>query len=569
MYTRKFRLYDLLRIVALGVFVIALASCAKATPEAPTAVTAPTEPPPAPTEPPVAVEEPTEEPAEEMVLRIGHPDLDMDWSPLRGGGYSVRLLSLWWAPPMYFDSEGELHPFVITEWESNDDKTVWTFTLNPDAVFSDGSPITAEDVKGTWDLSAHPATTHQRIDLFLGGVEGFDEVAIGEAQEMSGLVVKDSSTVEVTLTAPDPLFHLRIATNLIAPVKISQALGPDGEEVTEWWHPKNDVVVSGPFMPVSMDLDAGVYEFVRNPNFFGPTPKLDRVIITVVEDPQTQVTMLQNRELDAASSLSSPTLIDDLGADFVSGTLIPKGYHMWLSAANEPTLDINVRKALIMSVDRQGLYEATFPNGPHAPAGQILNGVPGIDPYYEDFPYDPDAAIAALAASSYGSAENLPVLMFVGINKPAREIAAQYIAEQWRQVLGIERVEMKPDIDDYEGPDQERVQIFRDDVGSRVPDAVAYLQGAIHSSSGNAQKKMGGYANEEIDSLLDEAASLPTDNPNRILFAQQAQQLFREDWMYIPWYYNTESKLSMPHVKNWVKNLDWQVYEPWNVYIEN
>ena len=64
---------------------------------------------------------------------------------------------------------------------------------------------------------------------------------------------------------------------------------------------------------------------------------------------------------------------------------------------------------------------------------------------------------------------------------------------------------MKPEIDSYEGSDQTNVQIFRDDVGTRVPDIVSYLMGAIHSSSGNAQRKMGGYANATVDALLEEA----------------------------------------------------------------
>jgi len=509
-----------------------------------------------------------EAPTGEQVLRILHPVFDMDWSNMRGGGNSVRWLSLWWASPMYFDAQGELQPYVFNEWSSSDDFTVWTFKIDPAAVFSDGSPITAEDVKGTWDLMAHPATTHQRIGLFLSGVVGFDDVVSGSAREMSGIVVKDAQTVEVTLSAPDPIFHQKIATALIAPTKISQTRGADGEEVLEWWHPKNGVVCSGPFMPESMDLDKGELVFVRNPNFWLATPKLDKITITSVEDAQTATTMLQNDEADAHSELLTPTMVDDLGADFGSGPLLPKGHQFWFWGTHAPMDDINVRKALIMAVNSEELFEATFPKGPNALATQILNAVPGVDPDYEAFPYDPDGARAALAASSYGSAENLPKLMFVGISNPAHEAAAQYIAEQWRQVLGIEHVEMKADIDQYTGPDQESVQIFRDDVGSRVPDAVSYLMGSIHSSSGNAQRKMGGYANPEVDRLLEEAATKGTDDPDRIALAQQAQQLFREDWMYIPYHYVTNSKWAMPWVKNFDKNPDWQVAEPWNVYIE-
>ena len=101
----------------------------------------------------------------------------------------------------------------------------------------------------------------------------------------------------------------------------------------------------------------------------------------------------------------------------------------------------------------------------------------------------------------------MPKIMFVGISTPTHEAAAQYIAEQWRQVLGIQAVEMKPEIETYAGPDQQSVQIFRDDVGTRVPDAVSYLLGSIYSGSGNAQNKMGGYENAEIDSLLEQASA--------------------------------------------------------------
>ena len=71
----------------------------------------------------------------------------------------------------------------------SDDYVTWTLEVNPDAVFSDGSKITAEDVVGTWNLSARPATKHARVNLFLGGVAGFDDVILGNALDMTGLAV--------------------------------------------------------------------------------------------------------------------------------------------------------------------------------------------------------------------------------------------------------------------------------------------------------------------------------------------------------------------------------------------
>lgn len=511
----------------------------------------------------------TAEPEGEQILRILHPAFDQDWSPMLGGGHVSRLYSLMWAAPMYYDAKGEIHPQVFTEWISNDDFTQWTFTIDPKAVFSDGSSITAEDVKGTWDLSAHPATAHARIDLFLSGVEGFDAVATGEAMEMTGLVVKDPQTLEVTLSAPDPIFYQKLATHLISPVKISQAMGEDGEEILEWWRPENGVVTSGPFMPESMDLDLGEIVLVPNSNFFGPAPKLDKIIITSVEDSQTAITMFENGEADVSTYIETPTLVADLGLPFVAGPEMPKAQHFWLNVNAEPTNDVNVRKALIMAINPEDLIKASHPDGPDKMATQILNAVTGADdPDYKPFPYDPEGAKAALAASSYGSAENLPKLMMVGISYPAAEAAAQYIAEQWRQVLDIQTVDMKPQFDDFSGPDKEKIQISRDDVGTRVPDLVSYLQGSIHSASGNAQSKMGGYANPEIDRLIEEASIKGLDDPDRIKLAQEANRLFREDWAFIPWAITPTSAYAMPWVKNADRNIDWQIAEPWNVYIE-
>lgn len=503
-----------------------------------------------------------------QVLNIAHPTLTQSWSPLLGGGHAVRWQSLMWAAPMYFDKAGVLQPYVLSKAEPDAKFAVWTLTINPKAVFSDGSPITAADVKGTWDLCAVPATKHQRADLFLGGVQGFSEVTSGAKKAMSGIVIKDASTVVVTLSTSDPIFDQKIATALIPPVKISQVLDANGNEKNEWWHPKNKVVVSGPFMPQTIDLDQGIVTLVPNPKFFGPAPKLSKIVITSVNDASTATLMLQTGKMDAHTELITPTIIEDLGADFVAGPPLAKGQQFWFDATKAPMDDINVRKALLMCINPVDLAKAAFPLGPYTVATQILNKVSGVDPAFTKYPYDPEGAKKALAASKYKEGRLLPKIMFVGISTPTHEAAAQYMAEQWRQILGVQAVEMKADLDTYSGPDQKSVQIFRDDVGTRVPDAVSYLLGSIHSSSGNARGKMGGYNNPKVDALLDEAKTKGVKDPGRNKGAQEAQRIFREDYMFIPYYYDVMSKWAMPWVMNFDKNDDWQVIEPWNVYID-
>lgn len=506
--------------------------------------------------------------AENDVLLIIHPAFSSDWSPLRGGGQSYRLNSFWVASPLYYTGKGELKPYIFAKWSANADNTVWQFEIADKARFSDGSPITAADVKGSWELAAMPATKNQRIDQVLSTVQGYGTITGGKATVLEGVVALNDRTIEVRLSAQDPMFAAKLANHLAPIVKVSLARGADGNEVPGWWNPTDHaVVVSGPFVPVKMDLDAGIFVFERNANFSGPAPSLRRIEVQVIEDASTATAALKSGQFDVHTLIQTTTLIDDLGADFLSGPLAPEGDHFWLNISRKPTDDINVRKALISAVDREQLWKLTFPQGPEVRATQILTAVPGIDPNFRELPFDPDAARRFLAQSSYGSAAAFPRINFVGISRQVAEAAAQYIAEQWRTVLGVESVAMKPQIDKFEGPDQNRVQIFRDNVGTRVSDSTTYLRGIVHSSSSNAKNKLGGYKNEQVDALLDKASILAAGSEERLSLARQAQQLAADDAIYIPWAYRNMPQMAMPWVKGIEKNMDWQVSEPWNVTV--
>lgn len=502
--------------------------------------------------------------AQEQTFKIIHPSFDMNWSPMRGGGAALRWHALWWASPMYFDDKNEVHPYVINSWEPNEDWTSWTFKLNPDAVFSDGSKITPEDIKGSWEMAAMPLTTSARVSLVLAGVVGYDEVVGGDATELSGVEIPDAETIVVNLKSADPIFYMRLANHLVPITKVSQSRGADGNQIPDWYTPAGGVISSGPFKLVEMNLDDGFVAWEPNENFFGPAPKLNRIELRVIEDAVTATALLQRGEFHAHTALVTPTIVSDLGPEFSQGTEIPSGQQFFFNAKTAPFDDPKVRKALILAVDRDEMMRASFPNGPHRQADQLLVGVKGTDPDWESYAYDPEEAKRLLAESSYGGPERLPRLIFAGVIAPAEQAAAQFVVEQWRQNLGITAVELKPSLDNFSPSD---VHIIRDDAGSRIPDATEFLRTVVHSSSRVAQQKMNGYSNAEVDRLLDEAAPLPTNDPRRDELAQEAQRVFREDYQILPWYVEAMSRWALPNVKGMEKNLDWQVFAPWNIEI--
>jgi len=506
--------------------------------------------------------------ADGQVLKVANPAFNQDWSPLRGGGVPYRWNSIWWAAPMYFDEKGEIHPYVFTSWTPSEGGKVWTFKLDPKATFSDGSKITAKDVQGSWNVSAMPNTKNQRADQVLAKVAGYADVSAGKAKEISGIATPDEGTVVVTLSETDPIFFMRVANHIAPITKASQSRGKDGEEVQDWYMPDSKAVYSGPFKLTKIDLDAGKLTFEPNDKFFGPKPKLARIEITSIEDNVTATSLIKSGEFNAHTELITSTIVQDLGKEFSDGPLIPTSQHFWFNTSRAPMDDPKVRQALIMAIDRNGLIKASYPDGPHKKTDQVMNSVPGADNSgFEPYPYDPAKAKALLKESKYGGPERLPKLLFVGVSGPAIQAAAQFIAEQWRQNLGITAVDMKPQQDSYAGPDQNAVQIFRDDVGTRVPDAVSYLQGSIASTSSNAQNKMGGYKNAKVDAALAEAATKAANDPKRVALAQEAQKAFREDYAFIPWYAQAMSRWATKSVKGIDKNLDWQVAKPWEISI--
>lgn len=503
--------------------------------------------------------------AQEQTFKIIHPSFDMNWSPMRGGGAALRWHSLWWASPMYFDDKGQVQPYVFTSWEPNEDRTVWTFKLDPNAVFSDGSKITPEDVKGTWEMGSMPLSASQRVPLVLAGVVGYDDIVNGSSTELTGVKIVDEATIEVSLKAADPIFYMRLANHLVPITKVSQSRGADGNQNPDWYMPDMGVVSSGPFKLVEMNLDDGFVAWEVNEHFFGPKPKLSRIELRVVEDAVTATALLKQGEFHAHTALVTPTIVDDLGPEFSQGTEIPNGQHFYFNSKTAPFDDVNVRKALVLSVDRAEMMRASFPNGPHRQAEQILVGVDGVDANWEPYAYDPEEAKRLLAASSYGSADRLPRIIFAGVIAPAEQAAAQYVVEQWRQNLGITAVELKPTLDNFAPSD---VHVIRDDAGSRVPDATEFLRTIIHTDSRVAREKMNGYSNPEVDRLLNEAAPLATDDPRRNELAQEAQRVFREDYQLIPWYIEAMSRWALPNVAGMEKNLDWQVVAPWNIEVK-
>jgi peptide/nickel transport system substrate-binding protein len=511
----------------------------------------------------------------EQVLRIATGSSGVatfSFNTITAGGDQQNWITLQSVPPLYFDGDLNLTPGFFSAWESNEDGTVWSFTVDPRAQWSDGTPMTAQQVVDSWQIQIAPLNNVGRIRTYLGNVVGFAEAreaADPEAMSVAvdGLQVVDDATVQVSLVTPDPAFHWRIATAHMAVTRAENVLEYG---FNEFWKPQNNPIVNGPFILTSLDENLQTAEMTPNPNWWmDEGPYLDKVTFQFVPDQQIIGAMVLNDQVDA-SLAPIPSALRAQVPDYFRPIQVIGYNTFWMAPSVEPTNDINVRKALILSVDWNQVFQAAFPiEGSGVPTTQPMDDVLLCwDPDLTGYPYDPDAAQAALAESSYGSAENLPKLRVTPRgNNEFNNRALQATMEFWRQNLGIENVEFQESPDGF-GDDFPLINLSRDDVVIRFPDAATYMWAAGHTGGPVVGSEMlAGYNNPDLDAVVDEALTLDPDDPRRCELARQAQDLYINDYVQMHFGKPVATVNAREYVVGYNKGPDISLIEPWKIQI--
>lgn len=136
------------------------------------------------------------------------------------------------------DQEGKIIPGVAASWENQDAK-VWTFHLRPEAKWSNGAPVTAEDFVYSWRRLADPKTASPYASyLQYGHLLNIDEIIAGKlAPEQLGVKALDSHTLQVTLSEAVPYFPLLLIHSSVSPI-YAPVIKKYGDN---WTLPKNFV----------------------------------------------------------------------------------------------------------------------------------------------------------------------------------------------------------------------------------------------------------------------------------------------------------------------------------------
>lgn len=294
-----------------------------------------------------------------------------------------------------YDSQGKLIPEQAESWTVSADNLVYTIKLRPGLTFSDGSPVTAEDVAFTLTV-LHDPTLESETDITPAAIAGGAEYKAGKADSIAGLKVIDPQTIQVTTTRPGAKTLYLLGGPVLSKAHYGKGFARgqlDGIRALG-----GDPLGAGPYV-FDKFIPGQEVRFHANPRYYAGTPGVEHFIYRITSD-ATKLQLFQTGETDYDGFTVSQDNVDALQSlGFAAINLYgASDYSMIEFNPKDPLLqDVRVRHALTYGLDRQTLVTVVYQGyglvatQPVAPVSWAYDAG-AVEP----FAYDPAKAAALL-----------------------------------------------------------------------------------------------------------------------------------------------------------------------------
>ncbi|HJU27696.1 MAG TPA: ABC transporter substrate-binding protein, partial [Candidatus Binataceae bacterium] len=383
------------------------------------------------------------------------------------------------------DPHFNVAPSLATRWEIPDPRT-YIFHLRSGVRFHDGRPLTARDVKWTFDSLMNGTVRSPRAATY---------------QHVERIDAPDDSTVIFHLKEPDASLLWNLTDGNVGIVPYGS--GPDFSQ---------HLVGSGPFRFVSQQLDKEVV-VERNPNYWDPArlPKIERVRFAVVPDANTRALELRKGSGDIAINAFAPDTVFALRSDHnleveqAAGSI----YQYLAFNLRDPTLkDVRVRRAIAHAVDRAPMIHFLWRDQAVLASSILPPQSWAYDGHVTQYDFDPALAAKLLDEAGYRPGPDgirFHLLMKCSNVEESTRLLAAVLQQQLRAVgiaLDIRSLEFGTF---YADVVKGAFQVFslRWIGGNQDPD----IFDAVFSSRSFPPRRYnrGYYSNPEVDSLIDQA----------------------------------------------------------------
>ena len=297
------------------------------------------------------------------------------------------------------DGTMEFKKNLIEDYDISTDGLKYHFTLRDDVVFSDGTPLTADDVKFTFERMLSLPDSEQAD--YAVTIDGAEDVLSGDANELRGITVDDKTHFTITLSKPFSGFLAQLCTPstcILSRSVVTKAGDGFGIECDK-------TIGTGPYKITSWTRGSELV-FEYNPLYWGEEPSVKKVVARIMDAPSMDMAF-QNGDLDILDCMMlDSAIVDSTYKRSYSNSIISVDRlglnFLMLNEKTEPLSDVTVRRALQMAIDRQSILDSIY-NGD----GKLEDGIypEGCLGYTEAdqgwLKYDPEAARALLEQAGY------------------------------------------------------------------------------------------------------------------------------------------------------------------------
>lgn len=267
----------------------------------------------------------------------------------------------------WFDSEVQPVPDLAESIDVNEEATVYTFHLPEDAVWSDGEPLTADDVYFTYKLAVHPDLGQSVWENNFSDIVGLAEYKAGEAEEITGITVVDEHTIEMELSNPNATFLNNTYLNILPEHILG---GMSIEELEQSEYVDAPTVTSGPYDFV--EFNPGQYiHLAKKDGYWGEEAQIDEVFVKMFEEQATILAQLEAGELDIAT----------IPAEEVERFEMMDGINI------APVQGVGYLVAHVDARSQAQIDQMNKPSDEGGKGGNVMNGQPieaEIKPYLQD-----------------------------------------------------------------------------------------------------------------------------------------------------------------------------------------
>ena len=460
----------------------------------------------------------------------------------------------------------DLHPTpaAAQSWEVSPDGLTYTFHLRPDAVWSNGAPVTAQDFVRSFQrvLSPKLGAEFSYYLWFLKNAEEYNHGQITDFDQV-GIHAVDERTVRLDLAHPAPYIFNVLMQRTCYPVylpNVEKFGAMDSRANTAWTRPEN-FVGNGAFVLTEWKVNQQIV-VRKNPKYWNASRvRLNEIHFYPIESSETE-----EREYRAgllhktASSALSPNKIDvyrrerpaELRLDPYLGS-----YYFMLNTTRPPLDDVRVRRALAMSVDRESIVKNVMRAGQRASGSFVPAWMPGYQST-ASIPYDPEAARKLLADAGHPGGAGLPPIDVLFNTSELHRQLAEAVQQMWKKELGIDvrlnNAEWKVYLNSRRTMDYSITRAGW--IGSWL-EAGAFLENFLSKGLNNNT----GFANAEYDRLLAQAEA-SADPAQRQASFQQAEGVLLDAAPIVPVFNYVNPYLLRTNVHGWDSNLfDYHPYE--------